>query len=58
MNASRIQSVKDLQVASSDSLAAAIVSGSLAYDSQAMRDLMQYDPSKYQEIQTAVKQLR
>jgi hypothetical protein len=30
----------------------------MATDSQQMRDLMQYDPAKYQEIQTAVKKLR
>ena len=58
MNQSRIQTFKNLQVASSEWLAAAIVSGSMASDSQAMRDLMQYDPQKYQEIQAAVKQLR
>jgi len=58
MSESRITAFKNLQTASSDWLAAAIVSGSMATDSQQMRDLMQYDPAKYQEIQTAVKKLR
>lgn len=58
MSESRITAFKNLQAASSDWLAAAIVSGSMATDSQQMRDLMQYDPAKYQEIQTAVKKLR
>ena len=58
MSESRITAFKNLQTASSDWIAAAIVSGSMATDSQQMRDLMQYDPAKYQEIQTAVKKLR
>jgi hypothetical protein len=30
----------------------------MASDSQAMRDLMQYDPAKYQEVQQQIKQLK
>jgi hypothetical protein len=30
----------------------------MATDTQAMRDLMQYDPAKYQEVKQAEKQIR
>lgn len=58
MNASRIQSFKELQGMDSNSIASAIISGVMATDSQQMRDLMQYDPAKYQEVKQAEKQIR
>lgn len=58
MNESRIQSFKQLRWMDSQSIAAAIVSNAMASDSQAMRDLMQYDPAKYQEVKQAEKQIR
>jgi hypothetical protein len=58
MNASRIQSFKSLQSMDSNSIASAIISGVMATDSQQMRDLMQYDPAKYQEVKQAEKQIR
>jgi hypothetical protein len=42
----------------SNSIASAIISGVMATDTQAMRDLMQYDPAKYQEVKQAEKQIR
>lgn len=58
MNASRIQSFKELQTMDSNSIASAIISGVMATDSQQMRDLMQYDPAKYQEVKQAEKKIR
>lgn len=58
MNESRIQSYKELRWMDSQSIAAAIVSWVMAMDSQQMRDLMQYDPAKYQEVKQAEKQIR
>lgn len=58
MNEARIASFKNLQAMDSNSIAAAVVSWAIASDSQQMRDLMQYDPAKYQEVKTAEKQLR
>lgn len=58
MNASRIQSFKELQGMDSNSIASAIISGVMATDSQQMRDLMQYDPAKYQEVKQAEKKIR
>jgi hypothetical protein len=58
MNASRIQTFKSLQAMDSNSIASAIISGVMATDTQAMRDLMQYDPAKYQEVKQAEKQIR
>ena len=57
MDAKRIETFKDLQAMDSQSIAAAIVSGAMASDTQAMRDLMQYDPAKYQEVKQAEKRL-
>lgn len=54
----RIQDVKNLQIMDSNSIASAVISGVIASDSQQMRDLQQYDPAKYQEVQTAIKQIR
>ena len=42
----------------SQAIAAAVVSGVMAMDSQQMRDLMQYDPAKYEYVQQSIKQLR
>ena len=58
MNASRIQTFKNLQTMDSNSIASAIISWAMATDTQAMRDLMQYDPAKYQEVKQAEKQIR
>lgn len=58
MNASRIQTFKNLQSMDSNSIASAIISGVMATDTQWMRDLMQYDPAKYQEVKQAEKQIR
>ncbi len=58
MNASRIQTFKSLQAMDSNSIASAIISGVMATDTQAMRDLMQYAPAKYQEVKQAEKQIR
>lgn len=58
MNESRIKNFKDMQSMSSEAIAASVVSWAIATDTQTMRDLMQYDPSKYQEVQNQIKQLR
>lgn len=58
MNESRIQSFKQLETMESSSIAAAIISNSIANDGQQMRDLMQYDPAKYQEVLQQIKQLK
>lgn len=58
MNDARIKSFKDLQTMDDSAIAAAIVSNALASDSQQMRDLMQYDPAKYEAVQQQVKQLK
>ena len=58
MNESRIAAYKQLRGMDSQAIAAAIVSNTMASDSQVMRDLMQYDPDKYQYVMQAVKQMR
>lgn len=58
MAESRIANVKKLQTMDSQSIAASIISWTTPYGEQAMRDLMQYNPQKYEEIQTAIKQLK
>jgi hypothetical protein len=58
MNESRINAYKQLRGMDSQAIAASIVSGVMASDSQVLRDLMQYDPDKYQYVMQAVKQLR
>lgn len=58
MNEARIQRFKNLQSMDSNSIASAIISGVMAADDQQMRDLMQYDPAKYQEVKQAEKQIR
>lgn len=58
MNQSRITTVKNLQSMTASTIAASIVSWYTPWGDQGMRDLMQYDPAKYQEIQEELKKLR
>ena len=58
MAESRVANVKKLQTMDSQSIAASIISGTTPYGEQAMRDLMQYNPEKYAEIQQSIKQLK
>lgn len=58
MAESRTANLRKLQTMDSQSIAASIISGTTPYGEQAMRDLMQYNPQKYEEIQTAIKQLK
>ena len=58
MAESRISTFKDLQTMDNWAIAAAIIANAMPSDSQAMRDLMQYDPAKYQEVQNQIKQLK
>lgn len=58
MNEARISNFKSLQTMSSDAIAASVISWVMATDSQQMRDLMQYDPAKYQEVQQQIKAIR
>lgn len=58
MAESRVANVKKLQTMDSQSIAASILSGTTPYGEQAMRDLMQYNPQKYEEIQQSIKQLK
>lgn len=58
MNESRINAFKELQGMSDESIAATLVAWLAASDSQAMRDLMQYDPAKYERVKLVEKKLR
>ena len=58
MAESRVANVKKLQTMDSQSIAASILSGTTPYGEQAMRDLMQYNPQKYEEVQQSIKQLK
>ena len=58
MNESRIQTFKNLQGMNSEKVAYMINDWANVFSEQAMRDLMQYDPAKYQEIQYELKKLR
>lgn len=58
MAESRMSNLKSLQSMDSQSIAASIISWTTPYWEQAMRDLMQYNPQKYEEVQTAIKQLK
>lgn len=58
VNEQRISNFKSLQSMSSSDIAASIVSWYTPYWDQGMRDLMQYDPNKYDEIQTKIKELK
>lgn len=58
MAESRVANVKKLQTMDSQSIAASIISWTTPYGEQAMRDLMQYNPQKYAEVQQSIKQLK
>ena len=58
MNEARIQAFKSLQSMSDESIATSIITGVMSGDSQSMRDLMQYDPAKYERVKLAEKQIR
>lgn len=58
MNEARINAFKSLQAMSDESIAAAIISNAMSSDWQSMRDLMQYDPAKYQAVKDAEKKMR
>lgn len=58
MNEARMTAVKALQAMDSQSIAASIISWTTPYGDQWMRDLMQYDSAKYQEVKQAEKELR
>lgn len=57
VNRQRINNLKSLQTLDSKDIATSIVNWYTPYWEQGMRDLMQYDPAKYQEVQTAIKQI-
>lgn len=58
MTQSRINAFKELQSMSDETIAAALIGGEMSSDSQSMRDLMQYDPAKYESVKLAEKQIR
>lgn len=58
MNEARINSFQMLQGMDSSAIAASVISWVMATDTQAMRDLMQYDSPKYEEVQMEIKKLR
>lgn len=58
INESRINNFKSLQAMDVSSIAASIVSWYTPYWDQWMRDLMQYDPQKYNEVQAKVKEIK
>ena len=58
MNEARINDYKNLRWMDSQAIAAAVISWAMAMDSQQMRDLMQYDPAKYEYVQQSIKQIR
>lgn len=58
MAESRVANLRSLQTMDSQAIAASIISWTTPYGEQAMRDLMQYNPQKYEEVQTAIKQLK
>lgn len=55
-NQSRISNLKYLQSMSSEDIATSITWWYTPYGDQAMRDLMQYNPEKYAEVQQFIKQ--
>lgn len=57
MNDSRIQTFKNLQNMNSQDLATSIYYWLTPYGEQWMRDLMQFDPQKYQEVQQNLKKM-
>ena len=58
MNEARISTFKKLQGMSSEKVAYLMNEGKNIFSDQAMRDLMQYDPAKYEEIQMELKKIR
>lgn len=58
MNESRIAAFKQIDAMDSQAIAAAVISNAIAEDSQQMRDLMQYDPAKYEYVMQAIKLMR
>lgn len=58
MNEARISTFKKLQGMSSEKVAYLMNEGKNIFSDQAMRDLMQYDPAKYEEIQKELKKIR
>ena len=55
-NRARIANLKKLQGMSSEDIATSLSSGFSPYGEQAMRDLMQYNPAKYEEVQKYLKE--
>ncbi len=55
VNRQRINNLKSLQGLSSKDIATSIVNWYTPYWDQGMRDLMQYDPAKYAEVQKEIK---
>lgn len=58
MAESRLNTVKSLQSMDSTSIAVSIISWYTPGGDQGIRDLMQYDPAKYAEVQEAMKTIR
>lgn len=58
MNEARLQTFKNLEAMSDESIASAIISNSMSWDWQWMRDLMQYDYAKYERVKLAEKKMR
>lgn len=54
----RQMNYQSLQSMDSYNIAVSLASGMSLYGEQAMRDLSQYDPQKYQEIQTELKKIQ
>lgn len=55
-NQARIANLKKLQGMSSEDIATSLSSGFSPYGEQAMADLQQYNPAKYEEVQKYLKQ--
>ena len=57
-NEARLQTFKNLEAMSDESIASAIISNAMSGDWQWMRDLMQYDYAKYERVKLAEKKMR
>lgn len=57
VNRQRVNNLKSLQWLDSRDIATSIANWYTPYWEQGMRDLMQYDPAKYAEVQNAIKQI-
>lgn len=55
-NQARVTNLRSLQSMSSESIATSIVNWTTPYWDQAMRDLQQYNPTKYAEVQQFIKE--